>query len=180
MGNSWSGLRKKLEQDLLCESLRGRVQYFATHYHGAPDNYGRFCIRVDGKEYVMANPYTEGKAYRLEQQLKEERNIPPREYDGKGGFLNDEVNRQVEDEAGRILANQGYYDMWYISDTLEEYTSASIQDSLSSENPVVRCLAVMDRRVGKRTLRKLAETVDAQPEWVQFFYRLRLDAEKIV
>lgn len=47
---TWSGLRKELEQDRLCPALRGRVQYFATHYHGAPDDYGRVCVRVDGKE----------------------------------------------------------------------------------------------------------------------------------
>ena len=57
MGKSWTGLRKELEEEFLCESLRGRVQYFLTHYHGAPDNYGRFCIRVDKNEYAMANPY---------------------------------------------------------------------------------------------------------------------------
>ncbi|UPA29124.1 hypothetical protein L0P85_10945 [Terrisporobacter glycolicus] len=38
--------------------------------------------------------------------------------------------------------------------------------------------AIMDRRIGKRTLRKLADQVDIQPEWLQFFYKLRLDSEK--
>ena len=54
---TWSGLRKELEEDRLCLALRGRVQYFATHYHGAPDDYGRVCVRVDGKEYAHGNPY---------------------------------------------------------------------------------------------------------------------------
>ena len=53
MSNSWSGVRKRLERDLLCEKLRGRVQYFLTHYHGAPDNYGRFAVRLDGKEILF-------------------------------------------------------------------------------------------------------------------------------
>lgn len=56
MANSWSGLRKQLEEKFLCPKLRGRVQYFLTHYHSAPDDYGRIAIRVDGKEYVMGNP----------------------------------------------------------------------------------------------------------------------------
>ena len=49
MSKSWSSIRKRLEQDLLCEKLRGRVQYFRTIYHGAPDEYGRFAVRVDGQ-----------------------------------------------------------------------------------------------------------------------------------
>lgn len=67
MSESWSGIRKRLEQDLLCEKLRGRVQFFRTIYHGAPDEYGRFAVRVDGKEIFQANPYNEEKAW-LEKQ----------------------------------------------------------------------------------------------------------------
>lgn len=42
MSQSWSSKRKKLEDELLCKALRGRVQYFFTIYHGAPDDEGRF------------------------------------------------------------------------------------------------------------------------------------------
>lgn len=49
MPESWSVIRKRLEQNFLCEKLRGRVQYFKTIYHGAPDEYVRFSVRVDGK-----------------------------------------------------------------------------------------------------------------------------------
>lgn len=31
--SSWSGIRRKLEQDYLCPALRGRIQYFAATYH---------------------------------------------------------------------------------------------------------------------------------------------------
>ena len=60
---TWSALRKELEEDRLCPALRGRVQYFATHYHGAPDDYGRVCVRVDGKEYLLVTAGAEGTAY---------------------------------------------------------------------------------------------------------------------
>lgn len=122
MTNSWSGLRKELEQDFLCNALKGRVQYFITHYRDAHDDYGRICIRVDGKEQLMGNPYAYGvKGYcALEMRLKREQ-----------------------------------------------------------ENPLVRMFAVLDRRVGKRTLLKLATQIEEQPQWLQFFYMLRLDAETI-
>lgn len=180
MAKSWSGLRKTLEEEYLCDALKGRVQYFCTHYHGAPDNYGRFCVRVDGKEYVMANPYNEGKVDRVAYRIKEERSIPPREWDSHAGYLHDEENRAAEDEAARIMANKGVYETWVIFDAISAYLSAPIGESLSSPDPVVRMLAVMDRRVGKRTLKKLAETVHQQPEWVRFFYLLRLEAEGLL
>lgn len=40
--------------------------------------------------------------------------------------------------------------------------------------------AILDRRIGKRTLMKIEEHVGKQPEWLQFFYQLRLEAERIV
>ena len=64
-------------------------------------------------------------------------------------------------------------------DALKIYRNQDIQASISSENPLVRMFAVLDRRIGKRTLEKLKETVDSQPAWLANIYRLRLDAEKI-
>lgn len=73
MGKSWSGLRKELEEELICESLKGRVQYFLTHYHGAPDNYGRVAVRVDGNEIIHGNPYSFYMKYsRLTRRMKNE------------------------------------------------------------------------------------------------------------
>ncbi|MBR0283552.1 MAG: hypothetical protein IJQ81_18485, partial [Oscillibacter sp.] len=76
--STWSGIRKRLEQELLCEKLRGRVQYFLTHYHAAPDEYGRFAVRLDGKEIAFANPYndlyTNDAANRIKRELGEARN----------------------------------------------------------------------------------------------------------
>jgi len=39
--------------------------------------------------------------------------------------------------------------------------------------------AVLDRRIGKRTLEKLSGDVEAQPEWLRIFYNLRMQAEGI-
>lgn len=59
------------------------------------------------------------------------------------------------------------------------YINQSITESLDDENAVVRMFAILDRRVGKRTLVKLASNIDSQPEWLQKFYRLRVDVEGI-
>ena len=39
--------------------------------------------------------------------------------------------------------------------------------------------AILDRRVGKRTLEKLKDTLDEQPEWLKQFYILRIEAENL-
>lgn len=49
-----------------------------------------------------------------------------------------------------------------------------------SENPVIRMFAVLDRRVGKRTLERMKQELELQPDWLQRIYRLRLEAEKIL
>ena len=50
---------------------------------------------------------------------------------------------------------------------------------MNSEDGLVRMFAILDRRVGKRTLIKLAANVEKEPEWLQKFYRLRFDVESI-
>jgi len=54
-----------------------------------------------------------------------------------------------------------------------------INKAVENINPLVRMFAVLDRRVGKRTLVKLKLSVDRQPEWLRYFYLLRLSAENI-
>ena len=39
--------------------------------------------------------------------------------------------------------------------------------------------AILDRRIGKRTLVKIKETLNEQPDWLKKIYQLRLDAEKV-
>lgn len=178
MGQSWTGLRKTLEQDLLCPALRGRVQYFLTHYHGAPDGYGRFCVRVDGREYVMANPYdycVQGYPAQ-ENRLKAQRQVPQRVWSGRETLYEAE-NQAVESEIEAQAMEDGVFELWFVTRAIRAYTQSPIGESLTSPDPLVRLFAVLDRRVGRRTLTQLAGEVDAQPAWLQFFYRLRLDAE---
>ena len=177
---TWSALRKELEEDRLCPALRGRVQYFATHYHGAPDDYGRVCVRVDGKEYAHGNPYAYyGRGYcDMERALKAEHQVPGRVWTGKETLYEGE-NAALEAQVQAKALEDGAFSMTDFRRALEVYRQSPIQASLEAENPLVRMFAVLDRRVGKRTLMKLRETVVQQPAWLAFFYRLRLEAEGI-
>lgn len=178
MSSTWSKKKKILEEEMLCESLRGRVSYFVTSYHGAPDKAGRFCIRVDGKEYVHANPYNERYSWREECRQKKEQQIPAREWDGKR-FLYDEENREVEERVEAQMLQEGKAELYQAMDAITEYMNMDIKKALTSSNEMIRLMAILDRRVGKRTLLKQREILAEQPKWLQFFYQLRFDAEGI-
>ncbi|NLL29719.1 MAG: hypothetical protein GX258_01410 [Clostridiales bacterium] len=180
MAQSWSGIRKILENDLLCDSLRGRVQYFITKYTKAHDESGRVAVRVDGIEILKGNEFIYYKNYlHIENALKMEMNIPRREWNGKI-TLYEEENRQVEDTVEEIMIENGHFHVWQFTDALKQYRTNSIQDSLTSSNYLVRMFAIMDRRVGKRTLHKLKEEMHKLPEWLQFFYKLRFEADNLL
>lgn len=49
---AWSGIRRRLEQEYLATSLRGRIQYYATTYSKSHGHEGRAAIWLDGKELV--------------------------------------------------------------------------------------------------------------------------------
>jgi hypothetical protein len=178
MVQSWSGIRKRLEPEFLCDSLKGRIHYFITHYHGAPDNYGRIALRVDGKEVLQGNPYTYYRDYHmLESELKKVLEVSSREWNGKDWDSRVD-NEAVENVVKRIANNRGDFEIYDITDAIAKYLESPIEKSLISENPIIRMLAAMDRRIGKRTVNKLKSEIDKQLEWLKFFYRLRIEAEE--
>lgn len=147
---SWGGMKKYLEKDMLCASLKGRVQYDCTEFDGSSST-RRFEVRVDGRVYA-------------------------RFY-----FLG--LCKYAPDHNPFPLIDAGPHDRDVFCDTefaaaLKEYRSLPVQETLAHENPIVRMFAVVDRRVGQRTLSRLASTLPEQPLWLQPFYRLRLEAVK--
>lgn len=157
---SWSGMRKHLEQEMLADSLKGRVQYFCTSYPNMDDK-KIFEIRIDGKTHKRFS--WETVAFRnkgIEHQAawnnfwKEKNSVPIEE------------KEKFDDED--------------FCNALRIYRELPIENSIFHINPLVRMFAVLDRRIGKRTLEKLTETAQDQPEWLRTIYLLRLTAENII
>ena len=162
---SWSDIRKTLEQDRLAPSLRGRVQYFITRYREAHDDHGRIAIRVDGEEVFKSSIFNE---FKLDGEIE-------RRIDEQFPELTGRDRRNKENE---LLITEGAASDHAFYYAFSEYDTQSIEQSLESKNALVRILAILDRRVGKRRLAAIKERgFDGEPEWVQFFYRLRLKAE---
>lgn len=63
---------------------------------------------------------------------------------------------------------------------LDIFINLPISDALNHVNPVYKMLAILDRRVGKRTLVKLLHSYKQEPDWLQEIYLIRFRSEGII
>ena len=157
---SWSGMRKYLEEEMIAENIRGRVRYGCTRYVGM-DGCHIFEVCIDDKQ-IKRFSWETVNSYFIEQGYSE--NVSPvgvREY--WDGFW-DTMKKYP-------MSMRTEYTDDEFCNALEKYRNNNIQNSIISDDPIVRMFAVLDRRIGKRTIEKL--NVSKQPEWLQIFYELR-------
>lgn len=158
---SWSGARKKLEQDYLAPSLRGQIQYFVTNYNACPDHTGTAAIRFQGKE-LLRGGYSG-------QWLKAD-GFP-------AGISLPERWDLVYNAPNETSLELGAFDEVTFYNAFKQFESQSIETSLASGNLLVRIFAVLDGRVGKRQLQKMRAGIGQQPALFQTFYVIRAAAE---
>ena len=159
--STWSGIKNKLENDYLCPALRGRIQYFVTRYHEAHDREGRAAIRLDGVEVLRSNYYD----YR--DTLWSRFNL-----------LRDDPNDYRL--AYESTLNDGCFDQRVFYEAFDIFDNQSIEESMNSDNPLVRILALLDRRLGKRRLLAMKEKMEKELAWVRVFYGIRMQAEGLM
>lgn len=162
--STWSGIRKKLESEYLAESLKGHISYFATSYSRSPDHEGRAAIRYKGKEIIKGCYYHNWtKAESFPKDEKYERRMS-------------EEFAFMDDTAIKL----GVFDQTCFYRAFDEFDNQSIEKSLYSENMLVRIFAVLDRRVGKRKLISMKESIENEPDSIKEFFAIRMNAEGIV
>ena len=167
MGQSWGSMRKQLEQENICDALKGRVQYFATRYRESHDQEGRVAIRLDGQEVFKSCYFDWYKA--REQVISDLTELK------KAGSS----YREYWDKVHLETENRGSFDQFAFYDAFHYYQNHSIDDCLASGSAIVRLFTILDKRVGKRRLQRLLPELEQQPDWLKFFYGLRIDAEGI-
>ena len=74
----------------------------------------------------------------------------------------------------------GIFDQRCFYNAFAEFDQQSIEMSLKSENLIVRIFAVLDRRVGKRRLALMKETIAEEPDTFREFYAIRMKAEGLI
>jgi hypothetical protein len=166
----WSKLKKKLDS-FKCDSLKERVQFTVTNYRWAHDQLGRAFITVDKKEVLnMCTITSEVALNRRAYEIKREKQIP---------YTDWSQNPSIWEEAHAWILDEGIFAQYDFFDAVEEYFHQPIEESLKSNNMLIKIFALIDRRVGKRTLEKIKESILYENEIVQFFYKLRCKAEGI-
>ena len=166
---SWNDAKKRLEEDFLAPSLRGRVSYFLTRYTHAHDEAGRVAVRVDGEELLRGYDM-DWWAHSTEFKEEGLRRFPELKKPGTA----DEFWQRV----GNLAVDRGCIGTWDFYVAYETFENQGIEESLHGENSLVRLFAILDRRVGKRRLRTLwQEGWGRDPAWLLPFFRLRMEAE---
>lgn len=165
---SWSGMRKYLEKEMLAESLQGRVRYNCTSYVGMHGE-NIFEVFIDGTPVKQFSLETVNSYFRNSDKFangsEDKSPVSVSEYWQDFWNTLNETPMNMRDE---------YTDDEFC-DALNVYRNQNISDSINSQNPIIRMFAVLDRRVGKRTLENLDETLYTNPQWLYEFYKLRLD-----
>ncbi len=155
---SWSDLKKKLTEQL-CGPLKNRITYFLTRYHEVHNSYGRASIRLDGRELVNFSWVEMRRQEKDTYELWKETGA----WDWEAPELKQKWNRDA------ILSDYDFLE------AAMEFLQLPIKDALQSDNYLIRVFAIMDKRVGKRTLEAIKKGGEykSYPEWVRQFYELR-------
>ena len=154
--------------------LKGEVKVMAL-----TDDQRRFddldYVLIDNKEVIKGNEFLYYQKYSyIENKLKSDNGIPMRKWNGKY-IENEEINKIFEKRIEKLMEYNGEISEWQFHNAIEEYLNQPIEKSINSDNPFIRMFAILDRRVGKRTLNKLKVNIDKEPKWLQQFYLLRLE-----
>ena len=158
---SWSSINNWLT-DTLCDELKGRITYFFTVFRHAHDTPHCAAILLDGKElirfkWIHSYMQDEDHSELIRQGIR-------MSFDEM-----DEMLKPKWDADGTYSGNDFIY-------SVMKFHDMPIADALQSEDYIVKILAIMDKRVGKRTLEKIREAGEyrSYPDWAKQFYELRL------
>ena len=76
------------------------------------------------------------------------------------------------------LHKQGIFMLGDFEDAIQSILELTIEECMSSDNPLTRAFAFFDRRLGKRRLEKISLSED-EFAVIKEFYRIRCEAEEI-
>ena len=147
----WSKTKQVLESRLP-EDLKGRVKYNYAVYRYGGSECQAMSITVDGETWFCTDPRFWDELYKMDNHL------------------DDLCGNEVIKRTGYVGNSWGEA-MGYVHQFLNVL---SIDEAIASDNYFIRMLALLDSRLGKRRIRKLAENIEDEPEWFRKWIMLRL------
>ncbi|SFJ35198.1 hypothetical protein SAMN02799624_04211 [Paenibacillus sp. UNC496MF] len=185
---SWSKLKQQLES-FLSPALIGRVDYLATSYRYLPDKAGLCNIAVDKKNVLNMNDATTSiRWYQSELEIKHDPSIhipihrdelEAVRKDAKGPVPEERLEviargRRRTELAKELMAAQSTLSKSNFHAEATKFLARSIEESLESKEIIANILALVDRRIGKKRILNMRETIKLKHPSVQYFYELRL------
>lgn len=149
----WSKLKSRVKNFIRPE-LRGRIDFHLTSYRRSHDDADKVWFTVDGRRVFCCKhyPHHRARVYAYYCGLSLE---------GAKSAL-----REVE-----------IFHPTDFGDAMRAYLDMPVREALKSSDPFVKAFAVVDRRLGGRTLERL-ELSDAEHVLVREFYALRRGAAR--
>jgi len=168
----WSQLKKRIEENF-ADSVRGRVEIWNTRYRKSHDEEGEAWVTIDKKRVFSMGTYTYFvESYREANRLREESGcIDFHDPDQREGY------HLSSHQADKLVRDRGVFPLWDVNRSLFESLSLSIDDAIKSENPIIRAFGTLDRRFGKRRLKKFDDS--NEHPLVRMLYWFRCEAEGI-
>ena len=193
MPTNWKYIKKQLEKEFLCEKLRGHITYDLTDYRPAPWYQQHFIMKYDDEVLLdIRQPKREwDKRYTgMQINWRQREKIVEMlcdKYVGDNARERRNAEKLVNEaitEADKIVSHhKGVFGVEDVIDAIGVYLHTDIDDCLGwTQEDLVRALAILDRRCGKRRLQKMSGYnrsgfyVD-YPNWLKRIFQIRFEAE---
>jgi hypothetical protein len=151
----WSKLKTRVK-GFICPELKDRIDFHVTRYRKAHSWISESWITVNGEKIFDCGSRTYAREAAYEWLSSKESS------DVEGRDLNMQ----------ETLKRREIHEPQHMGEAMRAYLDLPIDEALKSDNPFIKALALVDRRVGKRTIEKL-EIDNAEHSLVKAFYELR-------
>jgi len=166
----WSQLKKRIEATF-AETVAGRVTVGATRYRGAHDGAAESWIAIDGvRLWRMSDlAYQTAVHEEAERQRRQTGSLDVHDSSQAQGYY--DAHRQAQQAA----QSHGLFSAERFNRALFDYLNLASDAAVASSDPIIRALAFLDRRFGKRRLARFDDA--AEHPLVKALFRFRLRAE---
>jgi len=161
----WSKLKRNVE-GFFADSVKGRVSLHTTRYRTMHDHEGRSWITLDGKEIINMVHLWKW----LDEVDKRAASIA-----GEPDVKNWQKYAECKEEAEKELQDESIFWQCHLGSAMHDYQSLSADEILTSENPIIRAIGMLDRRIGIRRLKKI--DIKSEHPLVAATYIFRCKAE---
>jgi hypothetical protein len=154
----WSKLRSHLKE-FTAQRVRKRIDFHLTNYLKLGESANEFIVTIDRQKVFSAST----SRHSIATYIKTRRTGLIATGDGPEPY---EVEKNLTER--EVHAPQD------ITSSIRTYFDLDPKLALTSSDPIIRALAMIDKRIGKRTL-KAIEIADDEHSLVRTLYSLRME-----